>query len=380
MQPLCEAPRDGLTPAQVIDVVQNSPAVSWSAGLQLVDLGLNVLDDVSDDLVGGRIERNSYAELHASVQLQVSRVLDWGAGLIRPYATATAAGVSAAFYLGAYHLPTPARPLGESPPTYAVTGYDMLLRLNQSVGDAYAIAAGESYLGKVEEILLSCGYAAYLIDQSAAATVLPIARAWAFDEQTTWLKIVNDLLDAIGYAGIWSDWAGRLRCEPYQLPANRSVEWTYTDDVATTMLTREGTIEQDYFDAPNRWVFYRSNRVDETPPVEGNGKFIYVNQSVGPTSVEGRGGLIVAKPPVGVDVADHASLLLVAQRQIAQDMDVPTTIQRPTAVNPMAWHFDRLYVQDGSSDLVADAQCTAWSFALAPEIGDMRQTWRAIAQ
>jgi hypothetical protein len=379
MQPLCDPPRDTLTTAQVVGLLQNAPALTVTAGLEVVDLGLNVLEDVSADLAGGRVERNSYAELHATASLQITRLLDWGAGLVRPYITLAAGGVSARFNLGVYHLSTPAWNAEESPPTFDVDGYDMLLRLNQSVGDAYAIAAGDAYLTRVQDILTARGYTQFIIDQASAAVVAPSARTWAFDEQTTWLSIVNDLLASVGYAGVWSDWNGRLRCEPYVLPAQASVEWTYSDDVATTMLGRKRLVQRDYFAAPNRWVFYRQNQVDGVTPVEGNGRFTYVNQSVGETSVDSRGGLVAAKPPVGLDAADQASLMVQAQAIIAADMDIPTIIEAETALNPLHWHFDRLFVVT-DDPLIADMQCTSWSIELPPSTELMRHTWRTVSQ
>jgi hypothetical protein len=366
-------------PTNASAILEDPAVVHFTGGLELVDLGLNVLEDISSDLAGGRIERNSYADLHAVATLRITRRLDWGADLVRPYVTVSANGLSMRCNLGVYHLSTPAYPLGEKPPTFEVNGYDMLLRLRQPVGDAYAIDVGESYLTRVEAILLARGYQKYLIDPTAAATVTPTARTWAFDEQITWLTIVNDLLSSIGYAGVWSDWDGRLRCEPYILPANRDVEWTYTDDAATTMLAGDGEVQHDFFESPNQWVIFRSNRTDETPPVEGAGIYTYVNQSVGLTSVDARGGLIVPRVQ-GLDAADQASLVVAAQQLIQNDMDVPTIIERPVYPNPLHWHFDRLIVQDSASIPIADAQCTGWSWALPPEEENMNLTLRVITQ
>ena len=44
-------------------------------------------------------------------------------------------------YAGVYHTSTPQHAAGESPPTFRVQGYDMLLRLADPVGDAFGIAA-----------------------------------------------------------------------------------------------------------------------------------------------------------------------------------------------------------------------------------------------
>lgn len=383
MQPLVDDPRSALTADQVVYLIQDAPSIQLSAGLELVDLGLNVIEDVSDDLAGGKVERSSYATMHGTAQFAITRTLDWGAALVRPYLVITdrSATVPAArFNLGVYHTSTPAHSLEESPPTYQVEGYDILLRLNQPVGDAYSINTGDAYLDRVEEILISRGYLRYLIDPQAAATVAPTSRVWAFDPQITWLTVVNDLLASIGYAGIWSDWNGCLRAEPYQLPLDRSIEWIYTDDQASTMLSTKRSIERDFTFAPNRWVVYRSNNIDGATPVEGDGIYTWTNENVGDTSVQARGGLTITRPPEGVDVADQGALIARALQIINADMEVPTVIPVETSPNPLHWHFDRLYLQDAAAAVVADVMCTQWSVPLPPTQGDMVMQWRVLAQ
>jgi hypothetical protein len=382
MQPRVEDVRSSFTAAQIEYLIQDAPAVDLAAGLELVDLGLNVIADISDDLAGGKVERSSYATMHGTATFAITRTLDWGSALVRPYLTINDGSfiTPARFNLGVYHTSTPAHALDESPPTYQVEGYDLLLRLNQPVGDAYSIAAGDAYLDRVEEIFLSRGYLRYLIDPEKAATVAPTSRVWAFDPQTTWLSIVNDLLASIGYAGVWSDWNGYLRAEAYQLPLNRSIEWIHSDDQASTMLSTKRSIERDFTFAPNRWVVYRSNNIDGATPVEGDGIYTWTNENVGDTSVTARGGLTITRPPEGVDVADQASLELRAQQIIAADMEIPVTIPVETSPNPLHWHFDRLYLADSSAGLLADVLCTQWSLPLPPTTGDMVVQLKVLSQ
>lgn len=380
MQKPNEWPRDGFTEQQIVSLLQDTEALTVTAGLELVDLGLNVLEDISGDLAGGSVSRNSFADLHATCSLQVTRELDWGAALVRPYLTISDGTISPRFYLGVFHVNTPSHSSRESPPTFDVQGYDVLLRLRDPVGDAWSIAAGDAYLAKVEEILRSLGYTQFVIGQEAAGKVAPGPRAWPFTDRVTWLTVVNDLLASVGYAGIWSDWNGRLRAEPYVLPAAREVEWVYTDDAATTLLAAERTVTRDFFDAPNRWVIYRGNGIDGEAPAEGNGVVTWVNQAVGDTSVQARGGRVITRVEQ-VDAADQAALYAQAMQMIQADMDVPVTFEQPTAVNPLHWHLDRLLVQDATT--IADVQCTAWSLPLpggSSTPGDMVQTWKVIAQ
>jgi len=377
MQPRTAPPRDGMSSAQVVQILQGEESVQLTGGLEIVDIDLTVVADISDSLAGGSVERNSYADLHGTASFNLAQAIDWGGDLLRPYLTVSGGGLSARFNLGVYHPSTPAHPLGEDPPTYDVSGYDILLRLAQSVGDAYAINTGESYLAKVESILLQRGYTQYVIDQAQAATVAPGPRTWAFDDSITWLSIVNDLLGAIGYAGVWSDWDGRLRCEPYIRPIDRAAEWSYSDNPETTMLTDARSIERDYFSAPNRWVFYRTNLVEGATPVEGNGMYVYVNTSSGDTSVQARRGLVITKTE-GVDAASHAALVIRANVSIDADMAIPYLYNVETFPNPLHWHFDRVELVDSAATPWSQALCTQWSLPLPPDDGNMTQQWRIL--
>jgi len=69
-------PRQGLTEAAVIGLIRDAPAVIISAGLELLDSGLKVIDDVTDDFGGGSISRNGYATLHGTASLKMARTLD----------------------------------------------------------------------------------------------------------------------------------------------------------------------------------------------------------------------------------------------------------------------------------------------------------------
>ena len=379
MQPLVDAVRSNLTAAQVVQIIQNEESIVLTGGLEIVDIDLNVVEDISGDLAGGSVERQSYADLHGSARFNITRVIDWGGDLLRPYIKMSGGGLTARFNLGVYHPTTPDWPLEESPPTFAAEGYDILLRLAQPVGDAYSVDVGVSYLAKVEEILLARGYSQYIIDQEKADVLTPTSRVWAFDDSITWLTIVNDLLASVGYFGIFSDWNGRLRVQAYRAPIERGIEWYYSDDQATTMLSTKRTVSHDFFSTPNRWVIYRSNMDEGVTPVEGAGIYTYVNDAVGETSVQARRGLVITRAQ-GVDAADQGSLIAQASQIIDADMSVPTTFNLEVSPNPLHWHFDRLLLQDSASFPIADVMCTQWSLPLPPDTGDMTQQWRVLAR
>ncbi len=363
MQPPTDGPRAHLTAEQVVALIRDSPASIIGKGCELLDMNLNVVEDISDDFAGGSVSRASYATLHGTATLGISRDLDWGRALVRPYMTMSDGVTTARFNLGAYFTSTPQRQLAESPPTHEVRGFDILHALASPVGDSYAVAAGVGYLAEAERIVRDQGYTAYFIDQQSAG-VLPEARAWMFDDQTTWLHIVNDLLAGIGYQGVWSDWDGRLRMQSYQRPQDRAPEWHYDTGERTSMIDPQRTIERDYFESPNRWVFYRTAVTDGPPPVEGDGIFTYVNAHDGPTSVEARGRVITAQPR-GLDVADQSALEAAARSIIDADLRLRTTISVSTFPNPLHWHFDRLSYDDAAAGPPMQCLSTKWTLPLS---------------
>ncbi len=362
MQPLTGAPRDTLTAAQVTVLIRDAPATRFGFGCELLDRSLAVVEDITPDVQSGSVTRTSYADLHGSASLLIGRDLDWGAALLRPYVTVTSPATTARFNMGAYFASTPRTTYGRRPVVHEVEGIDVLDALRTPVGESYAVGVGVPYLTAIETILVTLGYpaGAYAIDQTSALAALPSARTWVLDDNTTWLTIVNDLLGSIGYMGVWSDWDGRLRVQPYRAPLARQAEWVYDTGITTSMLSQQRTLERDLYNVPNRWVFYRSNTIEGEPPILGNGIHVVVNESGGRSSVEGRAGRVITRP-VPLDVADHASLVAAGQRVVDADLRIEAKVTLDTWPNPLHWHFDRVEVRDPDMGPTAQALVTKWT-------------------
>lgn len=374
MQPITAGPRSALTAAAVTALIRDAPATGMGFGCELLDRSLNVVRDISSATRAGSVTRTAYADLHGSATLAIGETLDWGAAIVRPYVTVFSPVTTARFNMGAYFTSSPKTEYGRTPVIHEVDGIDVIDALRTPVGESYSVGVGTGYLAAVETVLVALGYpaGAYVIDQTSAAKTLPSARTWLLDEGTTWLGIVNDLLGSIGYMGVWSDWDGRLRIQQYATPSSRPSEWTYDTLHATSMLSPVRTIEQDMYSAPNRWVFFRSNNVEGTAPVEGDGVWTYTNDVNGPSSVEGRGGRVITKP-VGLDVADQASLIAAGQRVIDADMRVDTKVTLSTWPNPLHWHFDRVTLDDPEIGAVREALVTKWTLPFDGK--PMSQEW-----
>lgn len=373
MQPPTVAPREAYTADEITELIRDTPSREIGSGLELIDMALEVEEDLTDWFAGGSVGRESFANLHGSASFELLRPLDWGRSLVRPYYTIN----DVRFDLGAYFTSVPTTEVSQDPTTYKIEGYDILLRLANRVGSSYSLASGELILTAVETILIAQGFSRYTIDQYAAASTMPAARVWPIDDNTTWLTVVNDLLAAVGYQGIWSDWSGLLRCERYTSPRDRGAEWVYNGDGDASQLSVVRTVNRDYFDVPNRWIACRQNNIEGATPVEGDGVYTFTNEIDGPTSVEARGRVITG-PLILVDAADQAALVTAVQQRVAADMSVPTTIELSLPLaNPLHWHFDRCYVVDSALGM-HEVVVTKWVLPLAPSTADQTMSWTVL--
>lgn len=381
MQPRTASPREQYTSAQIVSLIRDWPSVHAVYGCEVLDMDLNVLADISDSLVGGSVKRSSYNALHGEAKFTLDIELEWGTAILRPYVVMSMPDVDARFNLGAYFPSTPKVQYGRDPILYEVTGYDILDRLNDPVGETYALSSSTVYLGAIEEIIQQQGYTKYVFDKffsvggggPSAEKKLPFSRTWALAERATWLTIINELLSSIGYQGIWSDWDGNLRIQRYVSPSRLPSEWTYEEGGLYAMLSQIREIERDLYRAPNRWVFYQTNTTDDgEPPEEGNGIYTVTNDSDGPTSIEGRNGRVITKD-VGLDVADHESLVETAQVTIDADRRIKTTMTHTGFPNPLHWHFDRVTLIDPDIGISANVVVTEWELPLGE--GDMSHEW-----
>ena len=375
MQQIVEPVRSHLTATQIRYLIERAPSITVGAGLEATDLAQVDVLDITEDFLGGTVERSGYATLHGAGTLQVTRPLEWGWQVIRPYMTITDGIRTARFNLGAYFTNTPQRVTGETPPTWEVVCYDLLYRLDKTVGGSYSVAKGTLILERVEDILTARGYTLYLIDQSRAADVTPDAKTWAMDTSVTWLTIVNDLLGMVGYQGIWSDWNGYMRCQPYQRPLDRGYEWYLAAD-QYSILDPVARVEFDYHDAYNRWVGIRQNNPEDAAPVEGNGVYTLENQSVGPTSIEARGGMVNTRQE-SFDIVSQADLITAVNTMADADMSVPTTISTTTGPLPLAWHFDRYLVDNPELGVPTEVLNTNWRLPLNGE--PMEHVWTVLS-
>lgn len=375
MQPVIVPVRSDKTSAQIINLIENEPSKIIGAGAELLNLNLDVLEDITTNLVDGTVRRSNYATLHGSASLNISRELPWGRAIVRPFMTIESGATLARFNLGAFFTNTPERVLGTTPLTYSVECFDLLHALDTPTGEAFQVASGTRYLDAVEGILTDQGFTRIIIDRTRATTTLPATKVWPIAENITWLIVVNELLAAIGYRGIWSDWDGYLRCESYETPSTRQPEWTYNATSLNSIVTQERTYIRDFYAAPNRWVATRNGQIDTTTPVEGAGIYTEVNQNNGDTSISARGGRVITRL-LSFDAADQAALIAQTKSAIEADLTLKTKIIVGSAPNPLHGHFDVVRFTDAEAG--ADLKLLESSWELSLTGGDMKHEWSTL--
>jgi len=324
--------------------------------------------NISADVSAGVVHRDNYASVHGTVNLTISRALAWGKDRVRPFMllSSGSAGVSASRWnLGVYLLTTPDMPLAESPITYSVTGFDQLHILQDFIGDSYSVAAGANVLTAVRTALTAGGITApVLLDTTAAASVLSTALTFPLtsSESPTWIQVVNGLLAAISYRGIWCDQDGAFRSGPYVNPSAAPVEWTFkVGDLITGIVASERTVAQDLWNAPNWWRFIQNGLT--AAPVEGAGQYTVQNASTGLSS-QASVGRTVHAPVVFLDAVDQASLVAQGDARVAVDMRTTEVITAKLSPFPAAWHFDVVTYSDAALGSDRKAQCRSWTLPL----------------
>lgn len=201
---------------------------------------------------------------------------------------------------------------------------------------------------------------------------LPVDAVADSSNATTFLRVANELLAAVNYRGVYMDWDGRLRLEPYADPMVRPSEFTFdVDDAIRAIIGRQRSRQRDIAATPNRWVFVQSNLVDgggaPVMPVEGAGRYTVQNFDDGDTSITARGGWPIGARTavIELDAADQATLVELGDKRVSADRQVSETFTLVSSPFPAAWHEDvYTYVDAAVSGGPMKVMSTGWTLDL----------------
>ena len=187
-------------------------------------------------------------------------------------------------------------------------------------------------------------------------------RALTESEQPTRLRIVNDILDAVGYTHVWVDQDGNFRSSPSVPDVARPVEWAFdADDVLAGIVGVERILAVDVWAAPNAWRFIATGL--SFPPTEGNGMYTPpVYQSGGPSSIDALGKTNLKV--LFLNAADQPALVAQGDAIVAADKRVGFGLDLSTYPFPLAGHRDVATYSDAALGGLRKVVARSWSFDL----------------
>lgn len=374
MQLLTAPPRDAYTTAQIAALLVAGD-LEVDFGAEVLDASLAYVGDLTPDLSDAKVSRDMLADIHGTCELTISRELAWGRDRVRLFmlvSSLTCGLVWVRFNLGVFLCTTPVLPLGEDPPTFVVSGFDQVMLLQGNIGDSYAVAGGANVLAAVRAAITAAGVVApVLLDSTASTKTLVTAMTWpqTSSDNPTWLGVINDLLAAVGYRGVWCDQDGAFRSGPYVLPADRPSEWRLdVGNMDTGIVADARTVTADVWGAPNSWKFVM-NGLDASP-VNGVSSYSPTNPDVGASSIASL-GRVVQGPVQYLDAVDFASLQVQGDRIKAAAMRVTEVLTLKMSPFPAAWHSDRYTYSDAALGADREVVCRSWSLPLTGEDMDV---------
>lgn len=274
------------------------------------------------------------------------------------------------FKLGVFMISSPSRALRRKQIYREVECFDTSLVLLEDKFDTrYRILKDTNYITAITQIIGSAGIWKMNIPYIDAK----IKNDREFEIGTSKLEAVNYLLQEINYTSIWVDELGNFTANPYILPTDRLVEYTYKNDEMSIIRPDRSTEEIDLFSVPNKWVIVATN--PETPPLVSR----YTNENAGsPTSTLNRRRTIVDYREVD-DIANQTILDDYVRRIAYEASNVYGKFIFDTALMPHHTYMDALFCEHTDLGVKNKYIETSWEMDLKAG-GSMRHSARRVIQ
>lgn len=238
--------------------------------------------------------------------------------------------------------------------TYHVDLLDKLTILSQEGMGTIAYPSGAHPVDVAVALIEGAGETAIAATDSDAA--LTTGLAWPSQDSPTRLRIINDLLAAAGYRGVYCDGLGVYRLEPYVRPQDRAPVWAFAEgELAVHSPDWERT--QDGHDVINR-LRCLSQASGEDEPLE-----VVVENSnpASPYSIPSR-GRVLSRTDTGIEATSLAALASIAQQRLLAASSPTATLAITHAPLPLPVHARVDFESQGHS---AQGVITSQSLTLA---------------
>ncbi len=243
----------------------------------------------------------------------------------------------------------------ETTKTITLEAYDQCWQLNDTKTEGVLhFSAGTNYLTAVKLLLTQAGIA-LVSSTPTSATLTEDREDWEIG--TSYLTIINQLLDEINFNPLWFNASGVAILEPASVPTAENIEHMINSDDPDCLMLPSITNEVDVFDAPNVFICVCSNpdkddvmiaRAENTNP-----------QSA--LSIARRGRRIVHMEKVD-NIASQIELQAYADRMRNESMITGETFRIQTALQP--GHGVNDVVAFHHADVTAVCLERSWSMSL----------------
>lgn len=321
--------------------------------------------------LGGNLGLNSLAQIKRKGKFQFKedelKDVDWLNDKVRPVFILNK---KYEFPLGVFMISSPTRSLGKKSIFREVECFDTSLVLLEDKFDTrYRILKGTNYVTAITQIISSAGIWKINIPFIDAK----IKTDKEFEIGTSKLEAVNYLLQEINYTSIWVDELGNFTSNPYILPNDRVVEYTYKNDDMSIIIPDSSIEEIDLFSVPNKWVIVATN--PETEPLVSR----YTNDNGGsPTSTVSRRRTIVDFREVD-DIASQSILDDYVRRIAYEASNVFGKFIFDTAIMSHHSYMDCLYCEHTDLGIKNKYIETSWEMQLKAN-GKMSHSARRVIQ
>lgn len=208
-----------------------------------------------------------------------------------------------------------------------VEAYDRCWRVKDTLSETTLhFTAGTYYLTVIKDLLAMCGIT--LVSDTPNASRLSEDRAdWPIG--TSYLSIINELLDEINYNPLWFDSSGLAILEPATIPDASQLDHRLDYTNVQSMLLPSMTKENDVYKAANHFICVCSNP-DKGEPLVATATNTNPNS---PASVWSRGRRIAKLVRVN-NIASQAALQEYADRLVSKSLFSGEKVTVQTALLP----------------------------------------------
>lgn len=206
-----------------------------------------------------------------------------------------------------------------------VEAYDLSILVQMDcITQRLNIAQGEKYLNVIQNLLVSSGIQnVNAVDSNA--TFLTARDDW--DIGTSKIKIVNQLLQEIGYSEITTDAYGTVILAPYEEPTPENIKQQYDDTTASVLLPEISSTNNAY-EIPNIFIGIVSN-----PDIDEPITYQYINDNpANPTSTIYTGSNKVMVLEVD-NIASQEDLETYVRKIAYENMQGEETVEIQTAIS-----------------------------------------------